>query len=364
MKLYFKSQKYINYSKRRARKSLKRRLIHKRRILHIRRSFYKKNLKEVSLLKDFIQYKQHVLAPDNLSLIDNPEEVILFFKKIHEILNNNQRVYVILKKVKNIDYGAITVLLSEMYMFKLKKIQFQGDFPSDQNAKKLIIESGFFDYIGRTDVRQNAEYLAGNDNQIITHAHKNVEPVLSLPIMKESSITIWGEKRIDSGLHSVLMELMQNTNNHASSGMIGEKHWWLSVNHDKKNKKVSFVFVDHGVGIFRSLNGKSPDSKWYGWFEKAKSSLGVETNEECLKQLLLGNLHRTVTQKSYRGKGLPNIKRMLDLNRISNLHVISNNVYSNVDKNEYKLLNKEFDGTFFYWELCENNINSPWTIQI
>ena len=180
--------------------------------------------------------------------------------------------------------------------------------------------------------------------------------------MEAASLTVWGEKRINGGLHSVLMELMQNTNNHASSGVLGEKHWWLSVNHDAKAKKVTFAFVDHGTGILTSLGKKPPGSAWEGLAEKVRVTLGVTSNEEFIKALLEGKIHSTITGKAYRGKGLPNVKRMLDYDRISNLHVVTNNVFGNVAKSQYKLLGVNFQGTFFYWELTENNFSKPWNI--
>ena len=68
------------------------------------------------------------------------------------------------------------------------------------------------------------------------------------------------------------LELMQNTNNHASLKVFGEKHWWLSVNYDKDNNKVKFSFVDFGMGIFKSLENKNSKSKIYGIIGKLKNN--------------------------------------------------------------------------------------------
>ena len=75
-----------------------------------------------------------------------------------------------------------------------------------------------------------------------------------------------------------------------------------------------------------------------------------------MERILDGDLHKTATGQSYRGKGLPGIKTALIRNQISNLYIITNDAYANVCNNEYQKLSHAFDGTFVYWELTENNI--------
>lgn len=361
MKKIYQSEKFILHGKYRAKKAERRRLKIKRIKRLKRREYVGKPTKYVSALKKKNAYENHVKAPNNFSFLDNPEEVVEFLQKLEIALERNERTFVVLKNIDSIDYGAITVLLSTMIKFQEKGIKFSGDFPKKVELLKLLLESGFFDSLNENK-RAQPSYVLGKDNQFLTHGNKKVDAPLGLPIMEAVSKTIWGEKRIDKGLQRALLELMQNTNNHATFDKVGRKHWWLSVNHDKQNKIVRFVFMDHGVGVFASLNKKTEESKWYGWSEKIKSAFGEETDEKILERLLNGDLHLTVTNKSYRGKGLPSMKEILDRNQISNLHLITNNVFANVSSNNYQLLSKVFNGTFFYWEICENNSNQAWTI--
>ncbi len=74
-----------------------------------------------------------------------------------------------------------------------------------------------------------------------------------------------------------------------------------------------------------------------------------------MKLILEGKLHETVTGEYYRGKGLPGIVEALKRNQISNLHIISNDVYANVQTGNYTILENKFEGTFIYWELNEKN---------
>jgi len=313
-------------------------------------------LNEEKSLKNYSSVK----APENFSFIENPEETIKFINKLEQHYLNKNRVFVNLKNIKVLDYSAVTVLVSVMFSFKSRNIDFNGNFPKDKKLAELLIFSEFFKYLSKP-IGDKLEYTIGKENQIFTRANKEVNSEIGYYVMQEATNTIWGEKRTCKGLQRTLLELMQNTNNHADKRMKGVKHWWLSVNHDKENKKVSFVFVDYGVGIFESLKSKPEQNKWYGWFDKIKEKLIYGGNDEILRLLMEGEIHRTVTGQHFRGKGLPGIKEVLNRNQISNLCIISNNVIAKINTNSaFNKLKSEFCGTFVSWELNELNENAQW----
>lgn len=315
--------------------------------------------KEIILEEKLISSYTKITAPKYFSFVEKPEETIKFINKLEKLYLNNSSVFVNLKNIKYLDYSAVTILVSVMFSFKTRNIKFNGNFPQNGHLAKLLINSDFFKYLNKP-IGQKLEYALGKENQIFTRANKEVNSELGYVVMAEASNTIWGKKRICKGLQRTLLELMQNTNNHADINKKGEKHWWLSVNHDKPNKKVSFIFIDYGVGIFESLKHKPNDNKWFGWFEKIKNRLIHGDNAEIFELLLEGQMHLTVTGQHFRGKGLPGIREVLSRNQISNLRVISNNVLADVGNNKYEKLNEEFSGTFVTWELNENNINIKW----
>ncbi len=342
--------------------------------LKARRRFraYKLRKEKFKLGKSEINYRHvrdwptNLTAPNKFSLIDNPEKTIQFINKIEACLNTRKRVFIILKDVTYIDYGAISVLLSVMELFRLNSVRFNGDMPINQEVYKKLNESGFFDELYKANNKKN-EYKNGKLNQIFTRTDNKVEAELGLPVMIDATTAIWGEKRLCKGLQRIFLELMHNTNNHAGGlDSQGHERWCYSVNHNTESNKVEFAFVDYGIGIFNSLKLKQKGNKWYGWETKLKQVLKIDvgalTNEILLQQLLDGEIHASVTGSSFRGKGLPGIKEVADKNQVSRLFVISNNAYGDTSNNEYKLLREDFSGTFVYWELCYANENMPWTI--
>jgi anti-anti-sigma regulatory factor len=358
LKKIYTTLKHRRRNKRREKRQLRRNIISKlkKKVKSIKKQGKSKFvLKEESLSEGY----NKITAPKHFSFIEKPEETIKFINKLEKLYLNKKNVFINLKDITFLDYSAVTILVSVMFSFKTRNIKFNGSFPSNPSLAKLLINSDFFKYLNKP-IGEKIEYAIGKENQIFTRANKEVNSELGLVVMAEASMTIWGIKRTCKGLQRTLLELMQNTNNHADINKKGEKHWWLSVNHDKPNKKVSFIFIDYGVGIFESLKNKPQTNKWFGWFEKIKNRLKYGGNDEIFRMLLEGQMHLTVTGQHFRGKGLPGINEVLGRNQISNLKIISNDVFSNVQEKQFYKLNSEFSGTFVYWELNEQNINTKW----
>ncbi len=364
MKKSLQSEKWKEFSKMRSRRESKAR----ERFKKYRREKNKKKFRKRKFeLKHENEHGVNIVAPKVFSLILNPEETIKFINKIERHLRQRKKVFIVLTQVEKIDYGAIAVLFSIMDLFTLHKVKFNGNKPDNDIAFTKLESSGFFKQLYREN-RNKIQYRTGDANQIFTKSNKQVESALGLPVMIEATETVWGEKRAAKGLQRILVELMHNTNNHAGgNNKKGFERWCLSVNHDKENRRVEFVFVDYGVGIFNSLNEKQKGDKWYGWQNLVQKYFKIplaDANNVLLEKLLSGEIHLTVTKKDFRGKGLPGIKEVFDRNQISNLFILSNNAYADVSKENYIQLSQNFSGTFLYWELCYSNENQVWTVKI
>lgn len=300
-----------------------------------------------------------ITAPERLQFIRNPEAVCKFIANLQKCFDDEKPVYVELRKVKEIDDDAIIVLLSVMVRFKSQRIRFNGDHPRDKGARAIIRGSGFFDHLYKGFSEEESYSLSGKSS-IVTHAMRVVDAALGAKIIESASEVVWGEKKRCTGVQRTLIELMMNTNNHASLEVVGEKHWWLSVKHIKEQNRVAFSFVDYGVGIFTSLQNKTASSKFFGALQAIYQRLFGTNNAKALEMIFRGELHRTATGKTYRGKGLPGIYQAWEDKKISNLALITNNVFFDSRTDTYKILNTPFEGTFVYWELCLENTNLPY----
>jgi hypothetical protein len=319
----------------------------------------RKQLRIMDSYRDFVR----IYAPTNFSLIENPLETLGFISKLENCFKNKSKVFVRLRNVEHIEDGALVVLLSSLIKFRSHNIDFNGDFPKSTKADKRLKESGFFNELfnmKRFEVKDSYDIAR---RSIFTHASKIVDTKLSANLIRQISKKIWGQERRCLGVQRAYIELMQNTNNHASLHKQGEHYWWTTVSYDCERKVACFSFIDYGIGIINSITTDNR-SKLHKIFSQFRNKFNGKNDSELLELLLKGDIHsiglaHSSTRKYFRGKGLPGIYNACKDNNLSNLVVISNKAMAEVSEDKYTLLDKNFSGTFVYWEVNTNNTNLP-----
>ena len=296
------------------------------------------------------RYQRVLRAPETFSFIKNTEESVRFVERLNQCIDNRTSVYVDLNPVITLTYDAILALLSIMFQIKRKGIAFNGNFPRDATCAQLLRNSGFFENLFVEKTRFSFD---SNQKYIIRKFGNEARPLEASEIVNNCHKNIWGVPGRCKGVFRIILELMQNTHAHADLTQPGAERWWFGVNYDAKRNVECFSFIDYGVGVFTSLENKTPGTKFYKALEKMKSILGLTNNAEALKHIMNGDLHKTSTGKSYRGKGLPGIKDALSREQISRLVLVTNDVIAEVGDNHYRLQSNSFSGTFIYWELSE-----------
>ncbi len=296
-----------------------------------------------------------IKPPVNFSLITNTEDSLAFISKLERRFDIHQKVFVNLSDVETIAHGALVVLLSIMKKFRANNIGFNGYMPKKPLAYRILKESGFFSEL-YSNKSHSLESYRLEKPYFFTHSSKIVDQQLSASLIESMSNLIWGEPRRCTKLQRVYIELMQNTNNHASLEGHGKQHWWTTAIYDKERNTGCFSFIDYGVGILKSLKNDQRN-KFYSVLEKISRIFHPQSNADLLRLLMTGEIHRTASGAYYRGKGLPGIYQACEDNNISHLVVISNDTICNFADNSFKLLKNKFSGTFVYWELTATNNN-------
>lgn len=315
----------------------------------------RQNEKEQKNIKRIFSSYKHIEAPKCLSMIENPEGTLTFIKDLEKSLDKKEKVFVVLRHVEKIASGAIVILLSIMIKFKNSGVLFNGDHPKNKIARQYLSNSGFFE---RLYLQDGDAYSIHGKSGIFTHADKVVDSKLSNELIYKVSKLIWGEPYRCTGVQKVYIELMQNTNNHASLHGANEHHWYTTVTYNKEKNKACFSFIDYGVGIIQSIN-KNEKGKFWHALTKIMNLLKPQDSGDFLRLLLDGSIHKTATGHYYRGKGLPGIYKAFQDNKISNLVVITNDAFANCEQNVFKTLTNNFEGTYIYWELNNNNKKLP-----
>lgn len=297
-----------------------------------------------------------IRAPRVFSMLRNTAEMCLFISNIQDQYRNKKGVFISMEHVESIDHDAIVVLLSVMIKFQEDSINFNGSFPRNHAAKKIVIQSGFIENLyQKSDLGQY--YLKGRNNRMLTTGWTKVNDELAEAIMEDITPKLFGEKKTLKGLHRVLIELMHNCHNHANPEKRGTKDWWLSIN--SHEDKVTFSFIDYGVGVFESLKTKNENNIFKKWFNRVSSL--IQDNSKIIEKILAGEMHQTVTNSYFRGNGLPAIMEAYNRNQISSLCIITNDVFVAIENGIYQRMNINFNGTFVYWEINKKTKTHPWT---
>ncbi len=310
----------------------------------------------------FSGYKQ-IKAPSNLSLLNNEAVTLDFLRKLQVCYIAKKKVAVLLDDVVTLTTDGILVLLSSMVQYKAARIGFNGTKPQDEYISFKLESSGFFKHLYGAAMREQDRYsFKKMNNFIYTHGQKTVEASLADDLVKYASEVVWGEPRRCPGIQTTLVELMHNTYDHAGE-FKGEKHWWISVEHDEQAHEVTFSFIDFGVGIFRSLANKKQGEPLYGALDYIIHRFPLVTTEaDRLKLILEGKVRLTQFNEYYRGKGLRNIYMKYQRNYISDLSIISNFASFKAENDDYHSLRNEFIGTFISFKMNKNTHNLQWEI--
>lgn len=303
-----------------------------------------------------------VKAPKKFSLVANTEEMIRFINRLEYFRSQRvKKVFVDMRYVSFIDNGASIVLLSIIERFREAKVKFNGNFPIDAGTRKKMKESGFFAELSKDHPEYYAGHSTSKSRRIVTNTSIEVDSNVAADLIRTATPFVFGCKKRCPGIQRTLVELMHNTNNHAAGS--GNKHskWWMSIDTNIKGKTVAFSFIDYGIGIFSSLKSKKAGNQFFGWAQKLlDSGLGDPSRESLFQMILEGKFHATVTDKSYRGKGLPGIYQSLERNQMSKLFVVTNNVRAYVEEKRFDKIQENFDGTYYYFELTDKQQNLSW----
>jgi hypothetical protein len=296
-----------------------------------------------------------ITTPKEFSFLDNTNTVIKLINYLEEALIRvrieNKELFVDIWHVNNIDYATISALLAVLYRARRNGVRINGNWPKDNDVRKIFSRSGFIYSLFSNDPDAGHKYNINADNQLFTLNIHNIAVVSEIRDAVSEFVT--GEHRLLGGLYMTLGELMDNAVSHSGE----DGRWWLSINYDKTHKKVKFVFIDYGVGILTSLANKKEIHRVKVLWDKAVKLFGADAVEEQLKSILTESAGETFNLKGGRGEGIHGIYlAQHERNQLDKLHVISNKAFGDVSNDKYVRLSNDFKGAIYYWEVSNKNV--------
>lgn len=241
--------------------------------------------------------------------------------------------------VASIDITAICLFLSLINKISVNGFGSRGNYPEDEAAKKVLVESGFADIMQsalkplKTKKYNNQLYIVGSkrvDNRRIGQS------------VKEAVGYLTGVERHFQPIYTMLIEICSNSVEHANKKE-KDKNWVVSVSYEPD--KVNFIVVDTGEGILRTIHKKLPEL----FIDKMFREDG-----EVLKDIL-NNEYQSRTKEINRHKGLPKIRENYEAGYVEKLKILTNNVLYDMASKTYEKTKNEYFGVLYSWSFTKEN---------
>lgn len=244
-----------------------------------------------------------------------------------------------LTAVASIDITAICLFLSLINKLNTNGIGSRGNYPQDETAKGVLIDSGFSD-IMQTAFKQlkTKKYK----NQLYIVGSKRVDNIKIGKSVKEAVGYLTGTERHFQPIYTMLIEICSNSVEHANKKE-KDKNWVVSVSYEKD--RVNFIVVDTGEGILRTIHRKLPEL----FYDKVFRGDGKVLED------LLNKEYQSRTKEINRHKGLPKIKENFEAGYVDNMKILTNRVWYDMASKTYEKTKNEYFGVLYSWSFTKDN---------
>lgn len=289
--------------------------------------------------RTYVKPRETANFSSDFRIIENTETVIRELNHVLTCRGKRQEetlLYLNIARVISFDLGSLTCLLSTLRFTK----NYIGNEPSNAACKKYFEESGFLDWMRSIDGRK---FPKSNSNNLIFE--KGVDKTSNARVGREIRKAIkylTGKENTFPPVYSIIQEICPNSIEHANVNN-KDRNWLMGIRYEFD--KVCFAMVDKGQGILRTLKRKP-------------SQVIGDTFSDDVNILLraFGKKYQSASDDDNRNKGLPRIKSVCDEGLVNNMTVITNSTMLNLsDSSKSKRLGAEFAGTFYYWEITNEN---------
>lgn len=304
------------------------------------------------LLKQTTSYnvttkKYEFVAPSSFSLVNNTDKTIRFFSDIIKFISDNRNygkhIFIDISRIESLTTDALMYLLAIVNNLNEQfrgKYSFSGNAPANKNVRKKFEESGFYNFV---NYRSKEPITTNTDNlQII--AGSICDPIVARQISDFASEKLNISFLQCKFLFEIMIELMSNSQKHAYNESPLLPHWYCYSEYEKGS--IYFTFMDTGVGIPSTVK------------KKFIENLDIFNFKEDSKYVIsaLDGENRTATNKPYRGKGMPKIRKFCSQGKIEHMKIITNKANVSVLKTKYESedMRTALIGTLYH---CKINAN-------
>jgi len=276
---------------------------------------------------------KRIKLPTNFTLEKhNNKGIINVLNKFTKV--KNQTIEVDFSELTFLRKGDFIVLLAqiEKSIIEMKnKVKRINSSPKNYKIRKLLIEFDNIFHINRS-ITKNEQFDSEKDinTDLIDSQVINLKKI--------------GIKEYYYPFNVFLTELIGNAAEH---GIESKKiNWWLTNELIRREHRIDYTFVDMGLGI---VNSHKKAGLPFRYFFK------VNKDRHIVIDSLFGKLGSS-TKQSNRGRGLQQLRDMVEKEIVSNFTLITNSVSLHFEEGMFRVSkNPNFTGTYFSWSIDKDN---------
>ena len=303
-----------------------------------------------------------IMAPKHIDYYhrNNFDSTNKFINDIQDCLKNKKRkIFINFSDTETITAAAMLSLLAEVDVLTKKshhgRTSISFNHPKKEKLESVLKQIGFYDLLEK-EKRKSADF---EDVTFWNYCSANCsEPMIAKPMLEEIAKELQGTQ--SKKLYRGFIEAMSNSVEHAY--LDDDEHceedntakWWAFAG--IKERELTVVLCDKGVGIPKTL----PKTQGVSKINDILTTLGYEhfniTDSKYIKAAT--NLSKTRTGQKHRGKGLTDIKAVIDSIGKGSLLI-----YSNKGEFRYKA-QKVVDGVIIEHKTSVSGTIIEWMIPL
>lgn len=279
-------------------------------------------------------WREPIVAPEffSLGVPQHRLAVLAFLRFLRQEIAAGRSVYIDFRQTRRMFSDGTLLFLAELSrLFRAleRRPVVRCNYPKDRIVEQVLQQVGIFDMIGklpRVDSSEFAETVKFWKFATGTQAiGEEFEPVLQ----KYDGII---ESRLALTMYKGVTEAMTNASNHAYIAERGdglpfeqeERRWWMFS--QEREGRLYVSLCDLGIGIPNSL----PRTRWKDWTPESISKFvsdvagGSKPSNDCVMIKAAIELGRTRTELAYRGRGLQQLRDVIDAAGGGDLTIHSN----------------------------------------
>lgn len=313
-------------------------------------------LKRIRKLSSLQRFKSRVVikAPRLIDYYreDSINKSNVFIRNIKESISHGYKVSISFDQTEYISAAAMISFLAEIELIvishhPMKVIYFSH--PRDKKIESILKQVGFYDLL-KKEKRETPHYDDVNFWRFASGVCS--EPIETKKMFQEIKAEI--EVRASKKLYRGVIEAMANSVEHAYINQRDcheeKKKWWCFAG--IRDEQLIVVICDKGVGISRTLPMTQGSN-----LEKIFEILGITKRTDSAYIKTASSLRETRTGAKHRGKGIADMKRVVDMLNSARLTIFSNRGLYRYKGNDSKIretlsdFKSSVNGTIVEWNI-------------